>query len=562
MSNVCKFVMSACVLLLASMAWADAVGDYKALFGDEEKAATTKGPKAAPEFAAKLLTAAKAVGEQKDLQALLYEKAYEFGLKAPQGHATAIEAMKLLIESGPDDKRAAGQDKLLAALQLRHAKASGDDRKHIGEEMIALLVTWGDEHADAQQTAEANTLYRRALALATAGQSARAKEIVEKIRDLTAGQEADKKLAELKAKLAKDPQDPAARGGLIVAYLGELDQPAEAAKLLTADVDEGLRTYVPLAARRVDELEEAACIQLAEWYLNLAEKASPAGKSVILGRAKACCERFLVLHTAQDAAMLKGKMLLARVGKALDKAGPPPAPRGPMLALAKGIRIKLVPIPAGTFMMGSSPQEPGRADSEGPQYKVTISKAFQMGACEVTQEQYEAVMGKNPSACKGPANPVEQVSWEEAMEFCKKVSAKTGQRVRLPTEAEWEYACRAGTRTRFNSGDEETDLADSGWYVENSDKKTHPVGQKKPNAFGLYDMHGNVWEWCADWYEERYAPAQSVDPQGPSTGRYRVLRGGSWHSGPQYCRSAKRYSHAPEERYDSLGFRVVCTVHD
>jgi formylglycine-generating enzyme required for sulfatase activity len=545
------------VLFLAGLAWADAASDYKSLFGDEEKAATAKGLKAAPEFAAKMLAAAKTVGEQKDLQTLLYEKAYEFGMKAPAGHATAIEAMKLLIDSAPEEKRAASQEKLLSALQVRHAKATGDDRKRMGEEIIALLVTWGDAQADAQHIAEANTLYRRAWTVASAGQSPRTKEILEKIRDLTAAQESDKRIADLKAKLEKDPRDPAARAALIVANLGELDQPAEAARLLTVDVDESLRTYVPLAAKKVDDLDEAICIQLAEWYASLAEKASPAGKGVILGRAKECCQRFLVLHTTQDAALLKCKMLQAKVDKALEKAAPPPQPRGPMLALAKGVKIKLVPIPAGSFLMGSPAQEVGRGEVEGPQYKVTISKPFQMGATEVTQEQYEAIMGKNPSSCKGPANPVEQVSWEEAMEFCKKVSAKTGQKVRLPTEAEWEYACRAGTKTRFYSGDEEKDLADCGWYIENSGKQTHPVGEKKPNAFGLFDMHGNVWEWCADWYAESYLGAKAVDPTGPATGTNRVVRGGCWLDPMRLCRSAIRFRNKPDSRSAYVGFRVV-----
>jgi formylglycine-generating enzyme required for sulfatase activity len=172
---------------------------------------------------------------------------------------------------------------------------------------------------------------------------------------------------------------------------------------------------------------------------------------------------------------------------------------------------------------------------------------------------------------KGPQNPVEMVSWNDAVEFCKKLSEKTGKKVRLPTEAEWEYACRAGTTTRFNFGDRDEDLHKYGNYCDKSntsgfswqDKqhddgydKTAPVGSLKPNAFGLYDMHGNVWEWCADW-NDLYANAKNVDPAGPASGTSRVLRGGSWVNAPQFCRSAIRIRSSPGSRRGNVGFRVV-----
>jgi formylglycine-generating enzyme required for sulfatase activity len=139
-------------------------------------------------------------------------------------------------------------------------------------------------------------------------------------------------------------------------------------------------------------------------------------------------------------------------------------------------------------------------------HEVTISKPFYMGETEVTQAQYEAVMGTNPSHFKGATNPVECVCWDYATEFCKKLSDKTRQAVRLPMEAEWEYACRAGTATAFSFGDADSTIGDYAWYGANSGGTTHPVGQKKPNAWGLYDMHGNVWEWCADWFGLRCSP--------------------------------------------------------
>ena len=166
------------------------------------------------------------------------------------------------------------------------------------------------------------------------------------------------------------------------------------------------------------------------------------------------------------------------------------------------------------------------------------------------------VMGTNPSGFKGASLPVETVSWDEAQEFCKKVSEKTGQTVRLPTEAEWEFACRAGTTTTYYTADAEADLGRAAWCGANSGGKTHPVGQKEPNAFGLHDMHGNVWEWCQDSYEQ-YKPEAAVDPQAPPQGDARMLRGGSWDYFTRDCRSACRVAYHPRSQYYAIGFRVV-----
>jgi formylglycine-generating enzyme required for sulfatase activity len=236
-----------------------------------------------------------------------------------------------------------------------------------------------------------------------------------------------------------------------------------------------------------------------------------------------------------------------------------------VLDLGGGVELNLVLIPAGHFMMGSPAGEAGRRENEGPQRTVTLSKAFYMGVFEVTQVQYHAVMGTNPSHFKGANRPVENLLWNDAVEFCKKLSAKTERVVRLPTEAEWEYACRAGSQTRFSFGDDEKQLPRYGGFKKNSDEKTHPVGQKRPNAWGLYDMHGNVWEWCADWHADSYANAAETDPTGPATGQFRVLRGGSWRDPPQHCRSAHRSWDHPEappgaRNSRSFGFRVVVDV--
>ena len=225
--------------------------------------------------------------------------------------------------------------------------------------------------------------------------------------------------------------------------------------------------------------------------------------------------------------------------------------------LAEGVAMKLVRIPPGKFLMGSPKSESGRKSHEGPQREVKLRKSFYLGVYEVTQEQYEAVVGDNPSKFKGAKNPVDFVSWHDAVAFCTALSKKTGKTVRLPTEAEWEYACRAGSKTRYCFGNDEESLGDYAWMKGNSGNKTHPVGQKKPNAFGLYDMHGNVREWCRDWYADSYAGAEKVDPQGPSLGKDRVFRSGSWGSPAGNVRSAFRLAYSPARRYDRSGFRVV-----
>jgi len=233
----------------------------------------------------------------------------------------------------------------------------------------------------------------------------------------------------------------------------------------------------------------------------------------------------------------------------IDSARKVGVPVAKELDLGGAVTMKLVLIPAGKFMMGE----------EKDRHEVTLSKPFYVGVTEVTQAQYQAIMGTNPGKFKGATNPVEMVTWNNAEEFCKKTSEKTRQAVRLPTEAEWEYACRAGMATVFSFGDADSALDDYEWYIDNGGGTTHPVGQKKPNAWGLYDMHGNVREWCADWFED-YPKGAVTDPQGPASGTYRVLRGGSCGSSPGDCRSALRIFNYPDSRCFNFGFRVVVSV--
>jgi formylglycine-generating enzyme required for sulfatase activity len=234
----------------------------------------------------------------------------------------------------------------------------------------------------------------------------------------------------------------------------------------------------------------------------------------------------------------------------------------------------MVFIPPGTFRMGSPTNEVGRYDREGPQTDVIISGGFWMGKYEVTQGEYLAVMGNNPSWFQPPSaaadtnRPVEQVTWFDATNYCATLTGRelAGGRIptncvyRLPTEAEWEYACRGwSSDRRFSYGDDPgyTNLTNYAWYGDNSGGTTHPVGQKLPNPWGLYDMHGNVWEWCQDWSVYNLPGGIVVDPQGPGTSSARVIRGGCWNCTDWGCRSASRGGNSPDDWGNYYGFRAV-----
>jgi formylglycine-generating enzyme required for sulfatase activity len=296
---------------------------------------------------------------------------------------------------------------------------------------------------------------------------------------------------------------------------------------------------------------------------------------------------------------LAGVWVLLLGGLLVAAGGPPAAPPGTKVddkVLLNGIGMKLTLIPAGKFLMGSPAGEAERTAGE-VQHEVAITRPFYMGVYEVTQGEYAKVMGEPRAAGKynqwnwgarfaaaggGLDHPMENVAWRQAVEFCKRLSAmddekRAGRKYRLPTEAEWEYACRAGTTTPFHYGDALSSKqanfnglfpyggAEKGIYR----RQTMKVGSFAPNAFGLYDMHGNVAEWCSDYYDKdyyRHSPRE--DPQGPAQGVlptdykdfYRVVRGGSWLDEGRACRSAYRYRAMPSDGYHMIGFRVVCTV--
>lgn len=289
--------------------------------------------------------------------------------------------------------------------------------------------------------------------------------------------------------------------------------------------------------------------------------------------------------------------------------GPPPAPAvapfseqqarrhqdawaehlGQPREVTNSIGMKLVLIPPGEFMMGSPESEERHLSHEGPQHRVRITRPFYLGVYEVTQEAYERVMGTNPSDFSRDGRdgnwvsgqdtsrfPVESVTWNDAVEFCRRLSVlpaerSAGREYRLPTEAQWEYACRAGTTTPFHfgsvlngrqancGGNNPYGTSEKGPYL----RRTTTVGSYSANGFGLYDMHGNVWEWCSDWYDENYYANSPVDdPQGPASGLHRVSRGGGWLSYAWGCRSADRYGLTSGGGYIGIGFRLALVRAD
>ena len=222
----------------------------------------------------------------------------------------------------------------------------------------------------------------------------------------------------------------------------------------------------------------------------------------------------------------------------------------------KGVAFTMKRVEGGSFQMGNASDDAYK--DEKPVHKVMVS-AFYLGETEVTQALWEAIMGDNPSRFKGGKRPVENVSWNDCNEFILKLNEITGHQFRLPTEAEWEYAARGGKKGHGYKYAGKNTIKSIAWYIENSDNKTHAVKGKSPNELGLYDMSGNVWEWCSDWYD-KYSSESQTNPQGSYSGIYPVLRGGCWNSNDWYCRVSNRSYNNPKFSGDGYGFRLALTI--
>ncbi len=302
-----------------------------------------------------------------------------------------------------------------------------------------------------------------------------------------------------------------------------------------------------------DPAEETRWLVLADWL----EENDNTRRAELLR-----LHRKLLSTSREPDAHQERKAWQSRIVALIGEGVQPCVPQKAMI-LPGGVPLTFAFIPPGSFRMGSDHPE-GHSD-EKPVHTVTLTKGFFLGVHPVTQAQWSSVMGTDPSNFKGSNRPVEEVSWDDCQEFCKKVtkSLKGLGTARLPTEAEWEYACRAGTATEYYFGDViNPDLVNydgnhswNGSPKGKNRKATTDVGLFPCNPWGLHDMHGNVWEWCSDWYGDNAAGDQ-IDSQGQSNGQYRVLRGGSWHDDPGYCRAATRYRLGPASRYDDFGFRV------
>ncbi|MBO7683884.1 MAG: formylglycine-generating enzyme family protein [Kiritimatiellae bacterium] len=258
---------------------------------------------------------------------------------------------------------------------------------------------------------------------------------------------------------------------------------------------------------------------------------------------------------AAAAALLAARPTALADGAATAAGGERKTGDAMSLTLPGGAAMEMLWCAPGSFEMGSPETEPGRFDDE-PRRSVSIKRGFWLGKYEVTQRQWESVMRGNPSKFRDPDRPVETVSWHDCEIFIRRVNAALADKsVRLPTEAEWEYACRAGSGNPVAGSGMIGDMA---WYDVNSDSQTHVVGRNKPNAWGFYDMHGNVLEWCSDWFSVPQA-ADAVDPKGPPNGSFKVLRGGCWFFYERDCRCAYRLRREPSLRNCIFGFRLACT---
>ena len=224
--------------------------------------------------------------------------------------------------------------------------------------------------------------------------------------------------------------------------------------------------------------------------------------------------------------------------------------------IVNGVRYEMMMVYAGTFTMGATSEMKDPYDEEKPAHKVTLTNNYYLGKTEVTQALWKAVMGSNPSYFKGDNKPVEEVSWDDCQKFISKLNAATGKHFRLPTEAEWEFAARGGNNSRHYQYSGSNTLNDVGWYTDNSSNTTHDVASKQANELGLYDMSGNVWEWCSDWYGS-YSSNTQYDPAGPTSGSYRVYRGGSWIDRAGLCRSSRRFNFTPGGLGLNLGLRLA-----
>jgi len=517
----------------------------------------------------------------------------------------------------------AGDAKL--AMQITEEIAGAYEVNALGAKVATVKTAGGFVRSSAQRTALAGVALDLVDEAAAGDDYDRAKELVEialaaarkaqdwqLVKQIVARDKAVKEAAEAHAKvqaalatLESNPTDPAANQAAGEYFCFVKGDWGKGIPMLALGSDTTLKNLA------VMELEGAASpdaqIALGDGWWDLAETKKDGARDLLLVRAGYWYQQAQAnLRSGLAKARVEKRLEeIAKIGKPIPDSsrGPPPAvapfdeeqAKGYQLRWSKhlrvpvaetnSIRMKLVLIPPGEFDMGSTQEETDNLLkeakerripqsfidlylSEGPQHRVKITQPFYLGMFEVTQAEYQQVMGTNPSRFKtsDPGLPVEQVSWNDAQEFCRRLSElpeekAAGRVYQLPTEAQWEYACRAGTTSRCYYGNDLAHLGEYAWLPANSRGSTHRVGQKRPNAWALCDMLGNVLEWCADWYgDDYYEHSPQDDPSGPSAGAYRVLRGGSWLRLPDYFWCAYRNRRGPDYVRDCAGFRVTRTL--
>jgi hypothetical protein len=532
---------------------------YQAAFGAEERA-VMKTVSAADDlkFAAKLIKTARSSTTSTAYRTMLYEKVYEYSVRSSSGYRNTMEALNYLTRAAPE-RKSEWLDKKLKAMTKRYVNSFGVGRKQIAEDYLNTMLAVAAGRLAAGKLTEAEGIYRRAYSVATQCKSPLKDEIRAKSAELTAAAALERKTAQLKRALAAKPS-ARNRENLIYHYLADLNDPAGAAALVTENLDKTLAANVALVATPAATLEPAKCLELAKWCESIAKRPiSAKGKLNVYNRARYYYNKFLTLGkmTAREAALVKRSV--QRLDKIIDKMDP----RSLMIDCGRGVKMQFRRLKPGKFMLGSPKTEPKRGSDEGPQTLVEIAKPFYIGLTEVTRKQYNVVMGTVAEVTE-PNMPEVRVSPAAAKVFCIKLSKLTSKTVRLPTEAEWEYACRAGSSEAYCFGGDTASLGAYAWTSLNSavDKKLtpHPVRTRKANAWGLFDMHGNVREITISPYSSTsYAGAATLATQNPAVCTHSSkARGGSAGRDPSFCRSANRVSISAG---DSLtGFRVVIEV--
>jgi formylglycine-generating enzyme required for sulfatase activity len=572
------------------------------IYGGRFALAKTAADKTA--LAAEMIEAALKVQNGSADQFVLLRIARDVALGAGDA-PTALAAVKELVQRFEVAAATLTAETFLAAAQ--QATMSGQ-RKAVAEAAPSVLaqLSQADEHELAIRVCEAAR---------EAAQKARefklAADLSGRLPELRRMQKEFQTYREALAVMEDDPAQPGANltaGRYLCLVKGDWQR---GVPMLALGSDADLRSVALLELRGAASADAQTVIGDAWWD---AAETRPGDERDLLRLRAGSWYRQAAPSVAGGLAGMKIKQRLdaiSKLGREIPAASSPPEPpQTPPLAIApfdekagkqhqaawakhlkvpvlwtNSIGIRFVLIPPGEFDMGSTAEEVARLldeakrdkaphwylDSlprEAPGHRVKITKPFYLGSCELTQAEYERVTGSNPSNFKGNPNcPVEGVNWDEASAFCRKLGElaqerATGTAYRLPTEAEWEYACRAGTTTRYNLGDSPEVLTMSVWWGRTSPGRPQPVGRLRPNAWGLYDMHGNVWEWCQDWYANNYyGLSPPENPSGPAAGQQRVCRGGGWNDDRTfYCRASYRGGRAPGDRNSYRGFRVARTI--